>query len=320
MDKGTSIKKAKDNLIKFLNEFSQSNKKDLNIEVMFVDKNYNRKNKFKGYMFDASKNDIQPVITTTLRKIEKRINDKGLCGYDLVNTAEDDYIEVIDKGLVRYGEDIINQITIVQNVSNTVNKNTNFSKLDFIVMQVHFGEYKAYLFYPHFKSEKMLKGFKFGFAVDGKPILIDSEILTINSDPTAMLIGEKYYVFKRHNFKSIFKMSENLIEIIDENIDRIEKLDIFEDIQPFIVDCKKNSRHVEKLVKAITQEDFDVAAKYKDSLGDVIDNHKLRIQINSEHKIIYNDISEINQILNLILDNYVETSLTEEYRTAKSFE
>lgn len=313
-----NLEKVKNTLTQFLLEYDKCDTTALNIEVMFVNKNYNRKNKFKGYMFDASKKDVIPVISSTLDKIQKILENKGICKYDLVTQSEDECIEVIKNDFVANGEEIINQITINLNNDNTINKNTKFKNLDFIVMQVNFSKHSAYIFYPHYKSDKMLNGFKYFFQ-DGKPILIDSDILTINSDPVAILIDGNYYVFKRSPFKSIFRMSENLKKIIDDNVNDIIKLDIFENTELFINDCKKNSRNIERLTKAITNNNFEVLARHKKDLTKVVNNHNLNIKINSENKIIYQDF-DINQILNLVLDYYVETSLTEEYKTAKSFE
>ncbi|MFL8619249.1 hypothetical protein Q3390_16745 [Clostridioides difficile] len=74
-----SIKKIEQILI----DYKNVQKESLEINVMFVNSNVKRKNKkFKGYMANISKDDIMPVVQTSMDNIEKEVKKNDFSNYD----------------------------------------------------------------------------------------------------------------------------------------------------------------------------------------------------------------------------------------------
>jgi hypothetical protein len=309
---------AEKKLKEYLKEYDDIEDKEIEVNVMFVDSNIKRNKKFKGYMLKISKNDIITVINSSLENIKNDMEKKRLSSYDLEVTS-DDIVEIINKSSVSYSDNILDQINLELDGENTINKDTKFRNLDFIVIQVFFKNKSIYLFNKYTHPEKSFKkSFMLTFNSE-MPRLIKSEIFSINSCVAAMLIENNYYIFDRKNFHSIFKFKDGYKTIVNNKKNEIINYNIFSDDKAFIEDCLNDGRYLPRLTKIVMLDGFETIHNNKKNIDSVIKKHKLKLELDDKGSIKYNK-SYINEILNLLLNYYVTTSLTNEEMIAKSFE
>lgn len=307
-----SIKKIEQILI----DYKNVQKESLEINVMFVNSNVKRKNKkFKGYMVNISKDDIMPVVQTSMDNIEKEVKKNDFSNYDF-EVSDNKKTYIIEEKNVFFSKDIIEEITLEQNNFNTIGDLVNFEKLNFVVIQVYFNNKKLYLFSRYIHPGKALKN-TYKYTLNSKkPKLIKDDILTISSYVDAFLYDGSYFIFNEPNFRKIFKFDEAYKKLVDLNKEKIKY--IFTKETSFIEDCIKDGRYLPRLAKLLNS---DILKNIdKDKVKHVISFHKLQLNTDSSGLIEYENKSNIPLILNLFLDHYVITSLTQEKKVAKAFE
>lgn len=88
-------------------------------------------------MANISKDDIMPVVQTSMDNIEKEVKKNDFSNYDF-EVSDNKKTYIIEEKNVFFSKDIIEEITLEQNNFNTIGDLVNFEKLNFVVIQVYF--------------------------------------------------------------------------------------------------------------------------------------------------------------------------------------
>lgn len=299
----------------------KKNLKDLQIDIMFVIKPISKGKSYKTYMFQCSNSSIEVAVSNTLDNIDRILNKRKLDNYDL-EVSIDDTIQTIEKEKVLNSEKILSQITIQYNDENTLNEKINFDKLDFLVMKISSKNSdmpSLTIFKKHLrlasKYKNSLKGTFNG--KEYKPFY--KNILIIGDNVDAILINDFYYITNRNNFNSMLDFKDIYHKIITENSKEIIESKLLNNTRQFIEDCQGDGRYVQRLTKAILADGFKNVKEYHSNLPGLIKKHKLKLSLNRNKEIVY-DKSNINEVLNLLLQHYVTSDLTQKSMIAKAIE
>lgn len=310
----------KDNVINTL-EYYTKNIETVQIELMFVDKTQSKSNKYKTLMFNCKEKDIEEMVVETINNMKNQLIEKEFDKYDL-EVSVDDVVQVIEKEKVENHEVIVNKITIDYSDENTVGESTDFRKFNFLVLKISSTEDERdpIVFYKqHYKSPAKFKNTR-AYTFNGKEAKsFNKDLLIIASNVDALCFGNLFYIVNRDHFNTMLDFKDVYQRIVDANEDQIIGSDVFENPEQFIIDCKGNGRHVIRLTKAILADGFKNLEQNKDKLPEILSNHKLKLQLDTVGKILYNK-DYTGEILNLLLEHYVTSDLTARRMVAKAIE
>lgn len=291
------------------------------IEVMFVQKTQSKLNKYKTLMFNCRESDIEDMVVETINNMKSNLENKEIDNYDL-EVSVDDVVQVIAKDKVQNHEQIMSKITVDYKDDNTIGEDTDFSKLNFVVLNISGVEddMAPISFYKqHYKSPAKFKGTR-RFTFNGKEAkAYNKELLIIASNVDALCIGDYFYIVNREHFNTMLDFKDVYQKIITSNETQIVESAVFENPEQFIIDCKENGRHIVRLTKAILANGFKNLEENKSKLPDIMANHNLQLKLDETGKIQY-DKNLTGEILNLLLEHYVTSDLTERRMVAKAIE
>lgn len=318
-----AINKVKDEeQIKAIFESLKENIDDLIINIVIFEKKVtdDKDKKYIAKTFNVKKGIIKDYITEVLNNCLDDIIKRRLAEYDL-ELSLDETLQTVSAKEVIYGSLIIDKII---NVSGEIDEQTSFDKIKFIGIELKLKtdkeDYKLYLFKKYFHpTTKFKKSFK--YIITGKEIKgFDKQILTLEPHMDVYFIDDIFYVSNRNNFNNIFEFKDIFEKIIDSNIDEIKDSDLFLDATQFISDCKDDGRYLPRLTKVILAKGFDKTVVHSKNLPDLKKDFNLKIKLSDTNQIMYNDKNDIGEILNILLEHYVISALTNNRMLAKAIE
>lgn len=137
---------TKDTLKGELFKFSDAVKKrTAEVNVMLVDQNNQRRQKYHGLMLKTKVEDIQAVVEKSFEYIEQELNGRTLDIYDL-EISVDESTQMVKKEDVIHGDEILDQLSVEYSENNTVTESTDLSRIKFMVLQVYEDGKSLYLF------------------------------------------------------------------------------------------------------------------------------------------------------------------------------
>lgn len=312
---------SKEKLLESINNFTLG-QEHLEVNVMFVNSNFDRKEKYKVHNLLTDEKDILPTISSSLSYLKAEIEKRSFEKYDL-ELSMDETVQIVEYDKVINGIELLTRMDeCAIDDSKALDQNTKLSTLDFIVMHLYDSKAKksVYLFekYVH-PTSKYKTASK--FTLNGKKaVLFKEEILTVNPIVDAICYDDNYYILNRKNFNSIFNFKDVFHKIISENEDNIKKSNLFVEADTFIKDCLEDGRYLPRLTKVILAKGFDSVISNKDKLPSLKEQYKLSFGITNDGKITYNNKKEISDIINVLLDHFVVSALTEKRMLAKAIE
>lgn len=300
----------KEDVKKELIEFKTAVEKDAaEINVMLVDQNNQRKKRYNGLMLKTKNEDLKSVLIDSLTYLIEELEKRTLDKYDL-EISIDESIQMVDKKNVIHGEEILNEITVDYTKDNVVSENTDLSKVKFMVFQIYVKNKSLYLFKRYVQPSTAYKKCE-KFVFNGGILQpFTAEVITINYLVDAILLGEKYYVFNRNTFNSIFAYKDVFAKIINDNKDVILRSGLLTDSEKFVSDCESDGRYLTKLTKVILAKGFEEVSKKKKEIRSVIKEFNLSLQTSKKGEIVYRGKGDIPEIMNLLLSHYVIDALT----------
>lgn len=320
MDKEVAVLKNKE-LGEIVNNFINSFK-DVQLDIMFVQK-VSGKSRYKTYMLECTKGDMKEMIVGTLNKIVNELGKRDLVEYDL-ELYRDNTIQYVPRSNVIHSNEVFSQITTTLNESNTLNSNVKFDKLDFLVLQLYLpsAEHnKITLLKRHIKTPSNLKKKAVSMSFVGKTYkIISDSVLSIGDNVESFMVEEYHYVLNRNSFNSMMDYKDVFHKIIDKNIPAIVGTGVFTDAEGFVKACKDDGRYLPRLAKAVMQNSFSNIMAHKDNIAKVKSDYNLKVKVTPDNKIIYENPQDIPEILNLLLEHYVTSALTENKMLAKAIE
>lgn len=300
----------KDVIKKTLNDFSIAVENETaEINIMFVDQNNQRKKRYNGLMLKTTVKDIKQVVLDSIAFLSHEFDKRTLDIYDL-EISIDDSTQMVKREDVIYGEEIIKEIKVEYTEDTVVSKNTDLSKIDFIVIQIYFQNKSIYFFKKYIKQSSAYKK-SHKYTLSGSVLKpFTEEIITINCSVDALLLEDMYYIFNRNSFNSIFAYKDVFAKILAENTPMIRESGLLTETEKFVSDCESDGRYLARLTKVILAKGFDEVSKKKADIPSVIKEFNLSLKASDEGEIIYRGKEDVPELLNLLLRHYVIDALT----------
>ena len=295
----------------------------IQIDIMFAKKTASTKYLYKTWMLLCRNQDIEEMLEETLSNIEKVTQERTIDHYDL-ELSTDDTVQVIEEEKVINYPQLTDSITVDYTDDNTINENTDYDKLDFVVVKISDNSEEEpkpaiTMLKKHLKSPAKFKGTK-RFVFNGREALaFDKPLLVIGSNVEAFHVAGYFYITNRDNFNTMLNFKDVYYKIVDDNVEQIKRAELFDNADDFIADCRNNGRYVTRLTKAILVESFKNVKDNKNKLQDIKKDYKLNLEFTNDGKIVYNK-EHVNEILNLLLEHYVTSALTDKRMLAKAIE
>ncbi|MBS5886681.1 Kiwa anti-phage protein KwaB-like domain-containing protein [Clostridium sp.] len=312
---------SSEEIIKAMKKF-KDNADNLEINVVFVNSNFERKEKYRVYNLLTSNKVIMPTINSSIDYLENEFKVRSFESYDL-ELSIDETVQVVESNKV------INCIELIEKMHNVLKENkqnltedVDFKNLHFIVIQLYNPEKKERIYmvkkYVH-PTTKYKSTFK--FTLNGKEVSpFKKDILTINYTVDSIMYNNYHYILNRNNFNSIFKFKDFFYKIIEENKEVIKKSNLFCECEQFINDCMEDGRHLPRLTKVILGNGFEGVIKNRDRLPELKSDYKLSFNLTNDNRIEYNNKSQIKDILDILLNHFVVSALTDDRMIAKAIE
>jgi hypothetical protein len=267
--------------------------------------------------------DVTDMMLGTFGNIKEIISERQFDKYDLELSA-DETVQIIDKGKVINYQLISDNITVDYTDENTISDKTDYDKFDFIVIRISDTSKdnlkpQLTIFKRHFKSPAKFKGSKSYLFNGRKAKEFSQKLLIIGTNVEAINVGDYFYIFHREYFNSMLKFKDFYYKVIDEYAEEICDSGLLDNSDQFVLDCRNDGRYVTRLTKAILLDSFKNVKEHRERVPHIIKKHKLRLEINKEGVVVYQKES-IGEMLNLLLQHYVTSDLTDKSLIAKAIE
>lgn len=300
----------KDDIKKELSEFLTAVENETaEINVLLVDQNNQRKKRYNGLMLKTTIEDIKQVVIDSFAYLSEEFDKRTLDIYDL-EISVDDSAQMVKREDVIHGEEILSEIKVEYTEDTVVSKNTDLTKIKFIVIQVYIQDKSVYFFKRYIQPSSAYKTSQ-KYTLSGgvlKPFTED--IITINCSVDAVLIENMYYIFNRNSFNSIFAYKDVFAKILSDNTPMIRESGLLTETEKFVSDCESDGRYLTRLTKVILAKGFDEVSKKKAEIPSVIKEFNLSLKTSNEGEIIYRGKEDVPELLNLLLRHYVIDALT----------
>lgn len=302
MDKET----IKSTLSEFINAIDE-NKAEVN--VMLVDQSNQRREIYRGLMLKTKIADIGQVVSESINYIEEQITARTLNEYDL-ETSIDESTQLVKKEDVIHGQEILDQITVNYTDKNVVTKDTDLSKMKFMVLQIYYENRSMYLFKKYVQPSAAYKKTQKYIMSGGVLKPFTEEVITISSLVDAFLVDDIYYVLNRNAFNSIFIYKDVFKKILEDNKVMIQNSGLMQDTSQFVADCEADGRFLPRLTKAILAKGFEEVPKRKNEIKKIVADFNLSLSLAESGQIVYSGKEDVPEVLNLLLRHYVIDALT----------
>ena len=138
-----------ESLLDLMSNF-KNNMSKLEIDIVFVDSNYQRIHRYKEYklLIDGHEEEIYPTVNGMLDYISSEVSKRSFENYDLELNI-DDTVQIVEKSKVINSDALLSETDqiIVQN-DNVLDDSINFKNLNFIIIKLYDSDKdkKLYLF------------------------------------------------------------------------------------------------------------------------------------------------------------------------------
>ena len=123
----------KDEIKKVLNCFREAVANDkVDINIMLLDQNNQRKKRYKGLMLKTKLEDIENVVEDSFDFLMEELDRRTLDIYDL-EISVDESTQMVKREDVIHGEEILGEITVQYTEENVVSENTDLLLYRFLV-------------------------------------------------------------------------------------------------------------------------------------------------------------------------------------------
>ena len=315
-----SILDLKELVTYYKNNVSDDN---VQIDIMFVKKTTSKKSPYKTWMLLCRNEDVEEMLKDTLSNMETIVSERTIDNYDL-ELSTDDTIQVIEKEKVINYPKLMESVTVEYTDKNIMNENTDYNKLDFVVIKISDGNVEQprpsiTILKRHFKATSKFTGSK-RFVFNGEEaVAFNKPLLLIGSNVEAFNVEDFFYVINRDAFNNILNFKDVYYKIVSDNTEQIKQAGLFDDVDSFIAECCNNGRYITRLTKAILAEGFKNVKNNKNKLYEIKTNYNLNFKFTDDGKIVYNK-EHVSEILNLLLEHYVTSALTDKRMLAKAIE
>lgn len=295
---------------------------DVTAYCMFVDRNIQRKKKYKGYNLNCDLRTIGSATLDSLQNVKRLLSESEIKQFDF-EFEEDGVIQTLPRNEVAYTDDILNEMSIRLDDDNTMDEEKNIDHLDFTVIQMLSSEDNIPPLVLFKKQVKAGTAFKKSVKMvfEGKSLkLIPYDILAIGENVEAALYNGTYYILNRRGFDSIFNYKEGFKRIVESRKEDIMQFGMLSNAEGFINDCISDGRYLPRLAKALYSGCFSEVAKKIVNITRIKETHNIELELSEDGIIQYKGVKSIPEILNIFLDHYVVSPMTDRAILAKAIE
>lgn len=280
------------------------------------------KNKYKAYFLQENEAVVNKLVKKSVENILALLPKRNICKYQF-DISEEAVIQTIDEKDVINGKIILDDMAITDNLK-FVDDKTNFDKFKFavldIALEIDEKKERVVLFKKYHQPAATFKE-SYKYVITGKIMKeIIKPILSFDSQVDAFFYKNTYYVINRNSFNSIFKFKDLFIKVVDNNIEAIKALEILQDEDGFIDICKNDGRYLPRVTKAILAKSFETCKTNIDKIPQIIASRNLSIKLTKDNRIAYSDKIGVKEVLDLLLEHYVISELTNEKLIAIAIE
>lgn len=169
-------------------------------------------------------------------------------------------------------------------------------------------------------SYNYLKNKKIWHYKDSRLNFIEKDIFALDSKIDCFLYDDFIYILSKHNFETLFSYKSHYLEKANASLDSIENSNIVENFEEFKEDCISRSKITRKLAELSKNEEIKLFINkiktFPEIINDTIQKYNLDVKIEN-NRIIYEDVSSLSEIINLISENYFEGNFTQDKYVAK---
>ena len=112
-------------------------------------------------------------------------------------------------------------------------------------------------------------------------------MLIIGPNAEAFNLDGNFYILNRNYFNSMLKFKDIYCKVLDDHEEEIAESALLDDAKAFVEDCKADGRYTARLTKAVLAEGFKNVENNKQKLNMLKKNHGLKLEFDSDGKIIY---------------------------------
>ncbi len=289
---------------------------------MFVDQNIQRKKKYKGYNLNCDLEKISSATLASLQNAKKLLLESEIKEFDF-EFGEDGVIQTLPRSEVVYTDDILNEMSIKLDDENTMDEEKNIDNLDFTVIRMVAFQDNVPSLVLFKKQVKAGTAFKKSVKVvfEGKSLkLIPYDILAIGENVEAVLYNGMYYILNRRAFDSMFHYKEGFKKIVEGGKEEILSSGMLSNAERFINDCMCDGRYLPRLAKALYSGCFKEVARKIINITKIKERHNIALELSENGIIQYKGAESIPEILNIFLDHYVVSPMTDRAMLAKAIE
>lgn len=279
-----------------------------NLHIYFIERIKEGKNEYDYIIYNpnisrALNNELSSLV---LNYIIKVLEGKTLVEHDPI-CCEDSTIETINPDEVDNLIKIYNKIiSIDQNPANL--EDLDLSRVWGYCFMIEGINNETVLLFKKYSHAKALKhGFQLFFN-NGTLDKFDNKVIPIDERIDVFLYSNKLYILNKYFFELMFSYSDTYLNVLEEALQRLEANDIIVGFEEFKDACLDNNKIAKKFTKIMRENGLQTFLENIDSISDVINDFQLNIQL-VNNKLLYEDKSNLPEILKLLSNDYVRAAL-----------
>lgn len=155
----------------------------------------------------------------------------------------------------------------------------------------------------------------FGWIKDNQFKRIEAEMLGVDGDVDAIVIGSEVIILNHIALERIFSMNDQYIEKSEEAIAKIEETGRIENFEQFKEDCRNDKRIVRILTKLLNEEGkLEHCFENFENVKKAINIFELDIRSSrqgNKETVVYENKSQLMDMVRLIRDSYYKSIIRE---------
>ena len=228
------------------------------VKLYFVERNKSQKTKeisYNSLKTTINVNIGKELIEVGLRQVKAIIGkNPEYIEYGIIPYSDKKYVETIDKNNVPNLSQIIIQIS---NPDIDVFEDSNTNKIFGYVVKIENANETLFLF-RKYAAKKLLEADKIPMRFkQGNFQKLNYQIMAIDTVYDAALIlkegdnslQSKVFIFNRSKFESMFSFIDFYEKEINETLEEINDMSLFDNVEEFIDLCKNDSRMIKKFAR-----------------------------------------------------------------------
>ena len=287
------------------------------VKLYFVERNKNQKTKEISYNSLKTTINInigKELIEVGLRQVTAIIGKKPeYIEYGIIPYSDKKYVETIDKNSVPNLSQLIIQVS---NPNLEVFKDSKTNKIFGYIVKIENANETLFLF-RKYAAKKLLGADKIPMLLkNGNFQKLNYKVMALDTTYDAALILNKgadslqsqVFIFNRSKFESVFSFIDFHEKEINETIEEITDMTLFDNVDEFIEICKNDSRMIKKFARIIKAGEFSKMSK--ENAQHIKDKFNISWEFSKNGEIVVNK-DNIWSILRFLDDDYLHSDITD---------